>query len=202
MASSSRACPPQAEYWCSRLARRPNVSLIWHANQIAKTGSNLGSPTIRSYPAHWPPDPKSLMACSLKSRPSRFAAALRAGLDLTCARHRHSSMVGTKSWRTIEQRADNLLDILNPHVSNPGPRARPWIFVAALLAMTKIELSQTITPYGSRRSPGRQWRLQRDYRLTSSPSHMPGQAGRRPRRRRSWRGSCNSPTDICSPLAS
>jgi hypothetical protein len=25
-------------------ARRPNVSLIWHANQIAKTGSTLGSP--------------------------------------------------------------------------------------------------------------------------------------------------------------
>jgi len=26
MVSSSRACPPQAESWCSRLARRPNVS--------------------------------------------------------------------------------------------------------------------------------------------------------------------------------
>jgi hypothetical protein len=41
------------------LARRPNVSLIWHANQIAKTGSNLGSPTIRSYPANSPPDRKA-----------------------------------------------------------------------------------------------------------------------------------------------
>src|SRR5579883_3673365 len=47
--------------------------------------------------------------------------------------------------------------------------------------------------YGSWRSPGRQWHLQRDYRLTSSPSHMPGQAGRRPRRPKSWRGSCIVP---------
>ena len=52
------------------------------------------------------PDHNSLMACSIKSRPSRFAAALRADLDLICARHLQNSTVGTKSWLAIEQRAD------------------------------------------------------------------------------------------------
>jgi transposase len=41
MASSSRACPPQAESWCSRLARRPNVSLIWQATQVAEPARTL-----------------------------------------------------------------------------------------------------------------------------------------------------------------
>jgi len=189
MASSSRACPPQAEYWCSRLARRPNVSLIWHANQIAKTGSNLGSPTIRSYPAHWPPDRKSLMACSLKSRPSRFAAALRAGLDLTCARHRHSSMVGTKSWRTIEQRADNLLDILNPHVSNPESFAWPWI-ASLTLAMTAA--ASTVSPPPPARPAHLAGRSGRRIRGRSGSRRPAGTACRQSRRRRTpsipWRG--------------
>jgi hypothetical protein len=35
--------PPQAGYWCSRFARRPNVRLIWCGNdQIMATGSDLG----------------------------------------------------------------------------------------------------------------------------------------------------------------
>src|SRR6202035_2649633 len=35
--------PPQAGYWCSRFARRPNVRLIWCGNdQILETGSDLG----------------------------------------------------------------------------------------------------------------------------------------------------------------
>ena len=35
--------PPQAGYWCSRFARRPNVRLIWCGNdQIMETGSDLG----------------------------------------------------------------------------------------------------------------------------------------------------------------
>src|SRR5271156_6648817 len=35
--------PPQAGYWCSRFARRPNVSLIWCGNdQVTEAGSNLG----------------------------------------------------------------------------------------------------------------------------------------------------------------
>src|SRR5882724_13100932 len=41
MASSSRACPPQAESWCSRLALRPNVSLIWQATQIVEPARPL-----------------------------------------------------------------------------------------------------------------------------------------------------------------
>jgi hypothetical protein len=40
-ASSFRACPPQAELWCSRFARRPNVSLIWQATQIVKPARTL-----------------------------------------------------------------------------------------------------------------------------------------------------------------
>jgi hypothetical protein len=65
------------------------------------------------------PDHPSLMACSITSRPSRFAAPLRSGLDVICARHRHGSMVGTKSGLVIEQRAGQLLDTLHPHVSKP-----------------------------------------------------------------------------------
>ena len=35
--------PPQAGYWCSRFARRPNVRLIWSGNdQIKETSSDLG----------------------------------------------------------------------------------------------------------------------------------------------------------------
>ena len=35
--------PPQAGYWCSRFARRPNVSLIWCGDdQVTEAGSNLG----------------------------------------------------------------------------------------------------------------------------------------------------------------
>jgi hypothetical protein len=35
--------PPQAGYWCSRFARRPDVSLIWCGNdQVTETGSDLG----------------------------------------------------------------------------------------------------------------------------------------------------------------
>ena len=35
--------PPQAGYWCSRFARRPNVRLIWCGNdQIKETSSGLG----------------------------------------------------------------------------------------------------------------------------------------------------------------
>src|SRR5207245_5414459 len=41
MVSASRACPPQAESWCGRLARRPNVSLIWQATQIAELARPL-----------------------------------------------------------------------------------------------------------------------------------------------------------------
>src|SRR5665213_968438 len=41
MVSSSRACPPQAESWCGRLARRPNVRLIWQATQIAEPARTL-----------------------------------------------------------------------------------------------------------------------------------------------------------------
>src|SRR5439155_27231231 len=52
------------------------------------------------------PDHKTLMACSIMSRSSRFAAALRADIDMISARHLHGPTVGTKSWPAIELRAD------------------------------------------------------------------------------------------------
>ena len=44
--------PPQAGYWCSRFARRPNVRLIWCGNdQIMELGSDLGCRNSqRSFP--------------------------------------------------------------------------------------------------------------------------------------------------------
>jgi hypothetical protein len=39
-------------------ARRPNVSLIWHANQIVKTGSNLRSLNEKELSARRPRPPK------------------------------------------------------------------------------------------------------------------------------------------------
>lgn len=43
MVSSSWAYPSQAESWCGRLVRRPNVSLIWQQTQIAEMALDLGS---------------------------------------------------------------------------------------------------------------------------------------------------------------
>jgi hypothetical protein len=83
----------ECEFDLARKPRLPNRLEPWIAHE-------------RNNPAHFRPDHKSLMACSIKSRPSRFAATLRADLDLICARHLHSSTVGTKSWPAIEQRAD------------------------------------------------------------------------------------------------
>ena len=68
MASSSRACPPQAEFWCSRLARRPNVSLIWQATQIAEPARTL--------------DRK----CEDARCPDRTTERTHSGRDLECGR--------------------------------------------------------------------------------------------------------------------
>jgi hypothetical protein len=83
----------ECEFDLARKPRSPNRLEPWIADQSSQ-----------SVPLT--PDHVSLMACSIKSRPSRFAAAPRAGLDLICARHLHCSTVGTKSWPAIEQRAD------------------------------------------------------------------------------------------------
>src|SRR5258708_8954564 len=76
-----------------RLARRPNVSLIWHANPDCQTGSNLRSPNDnrKDDAPTLPPDHASLMACSIESRPNRFATALPAAPDSLCARPPHTS---------------------------------------------------------------------------------------------------------------
>src|SRR6266702_8346829 len=60
------------------------------------------------------------MACSLASRSSRFAAALRADLDAISARHPKDPAVGTKSWLKSNKKLNVYLDTPNPHVSNPG----------------------------------------------------------------------------------
>src|SRR6266702_4981311 len=59
------------------------------------------------------------MACSLASRSSRFAAALRADLDAISARHPKDPAVGTKSWLQSNKKLNVYLDTPNPHVSNP-----------------------------------------------------------------------------------
>src|SRR6266702_7513140 len=60
------------------------------------------------------------MACSLASRSSRFAAALRADLDAISARQPKDPAVGTKSWLQSNKKLNVYLDTPNPHVSNPG----------------------------------------------------------------------------------
>src|SRR5258708_1351647 len=80
----TRACPPQAELWCSRVRRRPNVSLIWHNTQIAETGSDLGSSTIRiadgditaASPSSQPHKPDGVLD-HLKAKPLRGGPAGR-----------------------------------------------------------------------------------------------------------------------------
>jgi hypothetical protein len=136
MVSSPRACPPQAECWCCRLARRPNVSLIWQQTRLP----NRLEPWIandKEFSEPVTPDHKSLMACSPTSRSSRFAAALRADLDLSSARHLQSLTVGTKSWPAIKQRADQQLDTTLPHVSNPDCLLGETLDCFATLAMTE-----------------------------------------------------------------
>src|SRR6266702_7897577 len=64
------------------------------------------------------------MACSLASRSSRFAAALRADLDAISARHPKDPAVGTKSWLQSNKKLNVYLDTPNPHVSNPEMHPR------------------------------------------------------------------------------
>jgi hypothetical protein len=77
------------------------------------------------------------MACSLASRSSRFAAALRADLDTICARHPKDPAVGTKSWQQSNKKLNIRLDTPNPHVSNPGSSRGGILDCFAALAMTE-----------------------------------------------------------------
>jgi hypothetical protein len=102
--------PPQAESWYgTHSCGRPNVSLIWRQPD-RETGSTsiveelpmvLLASLNRSRP-----DRASLTACSIASRPSRCAAALRAGLDPICARRLQNSTLGTKRCSSLEQRGE------------------------------------------------------------------------------------------------
>src|SRR5947207_456345 len=76
------------------------------------------------------------MACSLASRSSRFAAALRADLDAISARHPKDPVVGTKSWLQSNKKLNVYLDTPNPHVSNPDCLRRGILDCFASLAMT------------------------------------------------------------------
>src|SRR5438046_2563059 len=96
MVSSSRACPSQAESWCSRPVRRPNVSLIWHATQIAEPAR----PLDRKCEDDRCPDRTANTTSSYRSRPNKHDDVLaqvkakplrsspkKTGLDLICAHH-------------------------------------------------------------------------------------------------------------------
>jgi hypothetical protein len=78
------------------------------------------------------------MACSLESRSSRFAAALRADLDSICARHLKDPAVGTKSWLQSNKKLNVYLDTPNPHVSNPDRLSGEILDCFAALAMTLV----------------------------------------------------------------
>src|SRR5665213_3560650 len=127
MVSFSRACPPQAESWCGRLARRPNVSLIWQATQIAEPARTL----IANARIARCPDRTDHTCSSCRSRPIKHDDVLdqlkakplrgeRAGLDLICARHPAQPAVGTKRWPQSNKKVTAHLDTHLPHVSNPA----------------------------------------------------------------------------------
>src|SRR5882672_5149306 len=115
MASSSRACPPQAESWCSRLARRPNVSLIWQATQIAEPArtldrkcedcrcpdrtANTRSPYRSRLTKH------DGVLAQLKAKPLR-GGPNGAGLDLICARHPAHPAGRDEEVAAVEQKGD------------------------------------------------------------------------------------------------
>src|SRR6266446_4382566 len=132
-----------------RLARRPNVSLIWHANPDCQTGSNLRSPN----------DNRKDDAPTLPPRPCQPDGARRSSQGQTASR-RPCGPALTRSARAISilprsgrraglqsnKELTNRLDTPTPHVSNPE---RPmWLldcFVALLLAMTvlRVRLSRS-----------------------------------------------------------
>src|SRR5665213_3695255 len=129
MVPSSRACPPQAELWCGRFARRPNVSLIWQATQIVEPARTwIANARIARCP-----DRTDHTSNSCRSRPIKHDDVLdqlkgqaasrrleRAGLDLICARHPAQPAVGTKRWPQSNKKVTAHLDTHLPHVSNPA----------------------------------------------------------------------------------
>jgi hypothetical protein len=178
MVSSPRACPPQAECWCCRLARRPNVSLIWQQTRLPyRLEPWIANDKEFSEPVT--PDHKSLMACSPTSRSSRFAAALRADLDLSSARHLQSLTVGTKSWPAIKQRADQQLDTTLPHVSNPDCHRGEILDCFAALAMTRLLRARVALSVSYPAEAG--YPVRRGFTIQLLPPRntgSPGQAGR------------------------
>jgi hypothetical protein len=118
-----------------RLARRPNVSLIWHANQIAETGSTLRSLTIRNNPACARPHEPDRVLDHVKVKPLRGGSkepTLTQSPRAICSVPRSGRRAGLQSNKELNTR----LDTPNPHVSNPPRRGAMDCFVALLLAMT------------------------------------------------------------------
>jgi hypothetical protein len=91
--------------WCGR----PNVSLIWRQTQIANGSTSIVEElqmVLLAIINRFRPNRVSLTACSIRSRPNRCAAALRAGLDPICARRLQNSTLGTKRCSSLEQRGE------------------------------------------------------------------------------------------------
>ena len=124
MASSSRACPPQAEYGCSRdsattecefdLARKsrlPNRLEPW----IADKGG------IR--PAHARPQQPDGVLDHVKAKPLRGGPH---GPALTCSPRAISTVPrsGRRAGLQSNKELTNRLDTFHPHVSNPPNRLR------------------------------------------------------------------------------
>src|SRR6266702_8218574 len=146
MASSSRACPPQAESWCSRLVRRPNVSLIWQATQIVEPArpldrncedcrcpdrtANTGSTSRARRTKH------DGVLAQLKAKPLRGGPK---GPALTCSARAilHSPRSGRRGGRSRTKRWLLILDTHIPHVSNPDCLRGRILDCFASLAMTE-----------------------------------------------------------------
>jgi len=128
MVPSSRAYPSQAESWCGRLARRPNVSLIWPATQIAKPARTLD----RKCEDGRCPDRTANTRSSYRSRPGKQdgvlahlkAKSLRGGpkgpaLTRSARAILLSPRAGRRGDRSRTKRSPLILDTPIPHVSNP-----------------------------------------------------------------------------------
>src|SRR5436309_11969774 len=115
MASSSRACPPQAESWCSRLARRPNVSLIWQATQIAEPARTLDRnrehcrcpdrTAITSSPCRARRTKHDDVLAQLKAKPLR-GGPQGAGLDLDLRASSCTARGRDEEVAAVEQKGD------------------------------------------------------------------------------------------------
>jgi hypothetical protein len=158
MASSSRACPPQAESWCSRdsattecefdLARKsrlPNRLEPW----IADKG--------RIRPAHARPQQPDGVLDHVKAKPLRGGPH---GPASTCSPRAISTVPrsGRRAGLQSNKELTNRLDTFHPHVSNPQFDAgRMDCFVACAPRIDKKRGATCPTPRRPPRPRGAAW---------------------------------------------